>query len=156
MRRPSLNHLLWLRAPLERARQWRLRRKGASIGDGVDFSFSAVLEPGEEGGIVVGNDTTVSPLAMLDARLPDGTIDPIRIGSRCFVGAGALIMAGVTIGDGVVIAGGSVVTRSVAPDCIVAGNPARVVRRGINAGPRGRLPGADETQRLALGIDGKI
>lgn len=156
MKRRSLNHLLWLRAPIERVRQFRLRRRGVRIGERVDFSFSAVLEPGAPGGIVVGNETTVSPLAIIDARCPDGSVDPILIGSRCFIGAGALIMAGVTIGDGVLVAGGSVVTRSAPADSIVAGNPARVVRRGIDVGPRGRLPGADETQRLMLGGDGKF
>jgi acetyltransferase-like isoleucine patch superfamily enzyme len=153
MRRPSLNHFLWLRGPLERARQWRLRRKGVRLGSDVDFSFSSTIEPGGAGGIVVGDQTTVSPLAIIDARTPDGSIAPIRIGSRCFIGAGALIVAGASIGDGSIVAGGAVVRNPVPADCIVAGNPARVVRRGIAVGPKGRLPGADETQRKTLGSD---
>jgi maltose O-acetyltransferase len=76
---------------------------------------------------------------------------PIRIGERCFIGGNATIGPGVTIGNGVVIAGGAVVLRSVPDDCVVAGNPARVIRNRVGAGRFGRLPEADATQRAHLG-----
>ena len=50
----------------------------------------------------------------------------IVIGDWVYIGSGSLIMPGVTIGDNVLVAAG-VVTRSVPPRTIVAGNPARVV-----------------------------
>ncbi len=53
---------------------------------------------------------------------------PVRIGDGTWVGARAMILPGVTIGKRVVVAAGSVVTRDVPDDCLVAGNPARVVR----------------------------
>jgi acetyltransferase-like isoleucine patch superfamily enzyme len=43
----------------------------------------------------------------------------------------AIILKGVTIGDGAVIAAGAVVTKDVPPDAVVAGNPARVVKEGV-------------------------
>lgn len=52
-------------------------------------------------------------------------------------------MPGVEIGDGCIVGAGSVVTRSVPPGCIVAGNPARILRRGIEVGQYGRLADAD-------------
>eukprot|EP00768_Dysnectes_brevis_P006429 gnl/Dysnectes_brevis/5065_a7124_620.p1 GENE.gnl/Dysnectes_brevis/5065_a7124_620~~gnl/Dysnectes_brevis/5065_a7124_620.p1 ORF type:complete len:200 (+),score=6.16 gnl/Dysnectes_brevis/5065_a7124_620:90-689(+) len=54
---------------------------------------------------------------------------PVRIGDRCWLGMGAKIMPGVTIGDRVVVGAGAVVTRDVESDCVVAGVPARVIRR---------------------------
>lgn len=47
----------------------------------------------------------------------------------CWIGQGAIIREGVRIGRGAVVAAGAVVTKDVAPYCIVAGSPARVVRR---------------------------
>ena len=49
---------------------------------------------------------------------------PVRIGDNVWVGASAGILKGVTIGDNAVVAFGSVVTTDVAPNRIVAGNPA--------------------------------
>lgn len=44
-----------------------------------------------------------------------------------YIGAGSSIMPGVTIGEGALVAAGSVVTKSVAPNTIVGGNPARFI-----------------------------
>lgn len=56
------------------------------------------------------------------------TCRPVRIGTNAWIGAGATILPGVTIGDNAVVGAASVVTRDVAPDTIVAGNPARVIK----------------------------
>ena len=53
---------------------------------------------------------------------------PVRIGRRCWIGAGALIMPGVTIGDDTVIGGGSVVTKDIPAGVVAVGNPCRVLR----------------------------
>jgi acetyltransferase-like isoleucine patch superfamily enzyme len=53
---------------------------------------------------------------------------PIHIGDGCWIGARAIILPGVTLGKRVLVAAGAVVTRDVPDDCLVAGNPARVVR----------------------------
>ena len=44
-----------------------------------------------------------------------------------YIGSGAQIMPGVTIGEGAMVAAGSIVTKSVPPGVVVAGNPARVL-----------------------------
>jgi maltose O-acetyltransferase len=52
----------------------------------------------------------------------------IAIGSRVWIGGGAIILPGVTIGDNAVIGAGSVVTRDIPASVVAVGNPCRVVR----------------------------
>ena len=54
---------------------------------------------------------------------------PIVIRRGAWVGARSIILKGVTIGEGAIVGAGSVVTKDVEPYTIVAGNPARMVRR---------------------------
>lgn len=51
----------------------------------------------------------------------------VKIGNYVYIGTNALIMPGVTIGDNSLIGAGSVVTKSVPPRMVVAGNPAKVI-----------------------------
>jgi acetyltransferase-like isoleucine patch superfamily enzyme len=53
---------------------------------------------------------------------------PVRIGTRCWIGFGAIILRGVTLGPGSVVGAASVVTSDVAAGAVVAGNPAREIR----------------------------
>lgn len=52
-----------------------------------------------------------------------------KIGADVWVGYGAIILSGVTIGDGAIVGAGAVVTKDVEPYTIVAGNPAKVIRK---------------------------
>lgn len=54
---------------------------------------------------------------------------PIAIGDDCWLGGGAIVCPGVTIGDRAIVGAGAVVTRNVPADTVVAGNPARILRR---------------------------
>lgn len=54
---------------------------------------------------------------------------PVTIGDRVWIGGGAIINPGVTIGNDVVVAAGAVVTKDVPDAVIVAGVPARVIRK---------------------------
>jgi len=54
---------------------------------------------------------------------------PVKICDNVWIGMNATILKGVNIGDNSVVAAGSVVTKSVEPNTIVAGNPAVVVKR---------------------------
>jgi acetyltransferase-like isoleucine patch superfamily enzyme len=52
----------------------------------------------------------------------------ICIGNRVWIGFNSIVMKGVNVGEGAVIGAGSVVTRSVEPYTLVAGNPAKPIR----------------------------
>ena len=54
---------------------------------------------------------------------------PVRVGDDAWIGGGAILLPGVTVGEGAVVAAGAVVARDVPPATLVAGSPARVVRR---------------------------
>lgn len=54
--------------------------------------------------------------------------EPVIIEDDVWIGCNVVVLKGVTIGRGAVIGPGSVVTKSVPPYVIVAGNPARIVR----------------------------
>lgn len=54
---------------------------------------------------------------------------PIEVGHDVWIGHGVIILAGVKVGNGAILAAGSVVTKTVEPYAIVAGNPAREIRK---------------------------
>jgi acetyltransferase-like isoleucine patch superfamily enzyme len=53
----------------------------------------------------------------------------INIGNDVYIGSNALVLDGVTIGDGAIIAAGAIVTKNVEPYSIVAGVPAKEIRK---------------------------
>ena len=57
------------------------------------------------------------------------TVKDVHIKRNAWIGAGATILPGVTIGENAIVGAGSVVTHDVEPNTVVAGNPARVIRK---------------------------
>ncbi len=53
---------------------------------------------------------------------------PVRIADNVWIGMNAVILKGVTIGENSIVAAGSVVTKSIPPNTVVAGNPAVIVK----------------------------
>ena len=57
------------------------------------------------------------------------TCKPVRICQKAWIGAGSTILPGVTVRENAVVGAGSVVTNDVEPNTIVAGNPAKFIRK---------------------------
>ena len=87
--------------------------------------------------VLIGADTMLGPGVQIycanhhrDRALRTQGLEiarPVEIGREVWIGGGAILLPGVRVGDGAVIGAGSVVTRNVAPDTTVVGNPARVI-----------------------------
>jgi len=111
---------------------------GITIGDRTGIGARAFIAG--QGGVTIGSDVITGPniqifsenhnfnAALLTIKEQGVTRQPTVIGNNCWLGGGITILAGVTIGDGCVIAAGSVVTKSVPPNSIVAGVPAKVIK----------------------------
>lgn len=81
-------------------------------------------------GDVLIQDTDFHPILDENGN-PKPISKPIVIGDKVWICAKATILKGVTIGDGAIIAAGAVVTKDVPAHCVVAGNPAKVVRENV-------------------------
>ncbi len=151
----SLNQLSLIRNGLLRIREaWLRLGTGVVLGRGVSISLSAKFKPARRGHIVIGSETLVAFKTLFITRdIATGESRPIRVGARCFIGGGSVILPGITIGEESIVGGGSVVFEDVPARSIVAGNPARVIRRDIEVGPYGRFMDAeDNTDRMYRGI----
>jgi serine O-acetyltransferase len=101
-------------------------------------------------GIVVNKDARIGSNATLFNGVVIGRKDTISstgreteypfIGDDVWIGPHAIIIGGVRIGDGAIVGAGSVVTKDVPAHCIVAGNPARILRSDALPDVMNRVP----------------
>ncbi len=109
---------------------WWLRATGSKVGKRVVLgtSFAQVVDPDM---LEIGDDATVSCLLQLHS-FEDRVlkIAPARIGARCTVGSGTVLMYGANVGDGARVEDGSVVMKheTLLPDQYYAGCPTRAGR----------------------------
>ncbi len=108
-----------------------------TLGKGVFPGDSPGVYINASNGIIIGDYTNLGPNVGLISANHDvvnndkhDVADPIRIGRFCWVGMGAVILPTVRLGDFTIVGAGSVVTKSFSEGyCVIAGNPARVIRQ---------------------------
>lgn len=89
------------------------------------------------GGIEIGDDVFIGPKCNLITINHDVNPDnrsatygkPIKIEDKVWLGINATVLPGVTLGYGCIVGANSVVTKDVPPMTIVAGNPARIIKK---------------------------
>jgi maltose O-acetyltransferase len=112
----------------------RLIAKGMTVGRKCSIQEGVVFDESYCWLISLGDNVTLAPFAYLlahDASMIKH-LGYARIGRVCiedgvFVGARVVILPGVTIGKNSIIGAGSIVSHSIPPDVVVAGNPANVI-----------------------------
>lgn len=122
------------------------RLRGCDIGKNCKISKSAIIDRAHPKGVHIGDNTRVLIEAMILAHdYSRGALEGYNmwcdtyIGKNCVIGGRAMIMPGIKIGDHVYVAGGAVVSKSVPDHCIVAGNPAVIVRKGTIISDAGQI-----------------
>jgi UDP-2-acetamido-3-amino-2,3-dideoxy-glucuronate N-acetyltransferase len=114
-------------------------QKGARIGKNCKISSHTFICEGVtiEDDVFIGHNVTfindLYPRATSDGgqlQTEDHwTCIPTFVKKGASIGSSATIMCGVTIGEGAMVGAGSVVTKDVPPNTIVAGNPAKILRK---------------------------
>lgn len=104
------------------------------------ISFGTKLDKTNPQGIHIGEETYLASGSIIFSHDYSRALhcDTV-IGKRCFIGANAIIMCGIHIGDSVIVGSGAVVTKDVPSNCIVAGNPARIIKENIQTKKFGQL-----------------
>ncbi len=114
-------------------------QKNAAIGKNCKISSHTFICEGVtiEDDVFIGHNVTFINDRYPRATAQDGTlqteadwtVEPTLVKRGASIGSGSTILANVTIGENAVIGAGSVVTKDVPPETIVAGNPAKVLRK---------------------------
>ena len=110
---------------------------GKNIIVGKNVFINACCKFQDQGGIIIGDGVLIGYNVTLATLNHDERPQyrqniypkPIKIGNNVWIGSNATILQGVTIGDGAIIGANAVVTKNVLQNTIVAGVPAKLIRK---------------------------
>lgn len=133
--------LIWRGSRIEAVDEYAGTRYRPTIrlGDGVSLQQSCHITAADT--LTIGDDTTILHGAMItdidhqyetlgiNVQHQAITVRKTSIGRNCFIGAGARILAGTILGDHCVVGTNSVVRGSFPDACVIAGMPARIIKR---------------------------
>lgn len=116
---------------------------GAEIGAGTMIDIGAVLG----GRAIVGKHCHIGAGTVLAGVVEPPSAKPVTIGDHVMTGANAVVLEGVTVGKGAVIAAGAVVINDVPAHTVVAGVPAKVIKK-VNDQTEAKTVLLDELRKL--------
>lgn len=112
-----------------------VRGNRVKIGKGVVIMYNCLMMAA--GTITIEDDVQVAANVQLISNNHDFhdrkilVCKPVVLKKNCWIGAGASILPGVTVNENAIVGAGAVVTKDVAPNTVVAGNPAKIIKRII-------------------------
>lgn len=98
---------------------------GAVIGERTMIDMNAVIG----GRAVIGKDCHIGAGAVVAGVIEPPNANPVVIGNNVLMGANSVVLEGISVGDGAVIAAGAIVVNDVEPNTVVAGAPAKVIKK---------------------------
>jgi acetyltransferase-like isoleucine patch superfamily enzyme len=118
--------------------QW-YRFLGVHIGSNVFISHACKIDTTYPNSIIIQDNVYITYGAMISAHdhsvyrhtSQDDGKGKVVLEKNVFIGAGSIVLRNVTIGENSIVAAGAVVTKDVPANTIVAGNPAKVIKRFI-------------------------
>lgn len=134
--------------PDARVRKVFWARTGVSMGEGTFANHGMIVvndHASEDVMVLIGRDVSIAPgVIFVTDSAPNNSarlqsipyvaqhlmkVAPINVEDHAWIGANAVILPGVRVGEGAIVGAGSVVTQDVPSYTIVAGAPARQIRR---------------------------
>ncbi|WP_324825549.1 2,3,4,5-tetrahydropyridine-2,6-dicarboxylate N-acetyltransferase [Sinanaerobacter sp. ZZT-01] len=98
---------------------------GAKIGEGTMIDMGTIIG----GRVIVGNHCHIGAGSVLAGVIEPPSASPVIIEDDVLIGANAVIIEGIRVGKGSIVAAGSVVIKEVPPNMVVAGVPARIIKK---------------------------
>lgn len=104
---------------------------GAIINIGAEIGADTMIDMGVVlgGRAIVGKHCHIGAGSVLAGVIEPASAQPVQIDDNVMIGANAVVIEGVHVGEGAVVAAGAVVTHDVAPHTMVAGVPAKVIKK---------------------------